>query len=633
MKFKANRNLFLIAGIMVCLLLFTSSLFAKPKTLNREEIPEMYKWDLSHIYPDWDAWQADFDKLSQLIDDYASLKGTLGNGPKNLLRALQMQDEMGKLSYKIYRYPALMLATDSRVGEISAKVQQVQNLFAKSAMNSAWFSPEILQIPWSKMQGWLKNTPELAPYAYEMEDLYRLQDHVLSEDKEQILSYFSRFNGTPVEAYSELTTSDIQFPTITLSNGDQVTVTYGNYGHVLATDRNRADRVHAFEEHYKTFATNGNTYAAMYNGILQRDWATAQARNYQSCLDAYLNSDNVPTDIYTNLIETAKNGTAPVKKYWALRKKALELGDYHFYDGGIPLVDFDKTYAYDDVVSWLSDVFKPLGKKYQDKINFILHDHWVDTYENEGKTSGAFSAPVYGVHPYVLMNYTETLDNVFTLAHELGHVMHSLYSQDNQPFSTSNPTIFVAEVASTLNEALLLDYMLEHSKSPQEKIALLQQAIDNIIGTFYTQTLFAEFELRAHRLAEQGQPITTDVLKNLYVGLLKEYYGDAADIDELYNITWARISHFYESPFYVYKYATCFASSAKIYNDIKSGDKKSRQEALDKYMTLLKSGGNDYPMEQLRKAGVDLSNRATMQAVVAQLDNLVNQLDNEMRKL
>ncbi len=633
MKFKANRNLLLIAGVLVCLLLFTSSLLAKPNTLNREEIPEMYKWDLSHIYPDWDAWQADFDKLSQLIDDYASLKGTLGNGPENLLKAMQMQDEMGKLSYKIYRYPALMLATDSRVGEISAKVQQVQNLFAKSAMNSAWFSPEILQIPWSKMQGWLKNTPELAPYAYDMENLYRLQNHVLSEDKEQILSYFSRFNGTPVEAYSELTTSDIQFPTITLSNGDQVTMTYGNYGHVLATNRNRADRVHAFEGHYKTFATNGNTYAAMYNGILQRDWATAQARNYQSCLDAYLNSDNVPTDIYTNLIETAKNGTAPVKKYWALRKKALNLGDYHFYDGGIPLVDFKKTYAYDDVVNWLSDVFKPLGKKYQDKINFILHDHWIDTYENEGKTSGAFSAPVYGVHPYVLMNYTETLDNVFTLAHELGHVMHSLYSQDNQPFSTSNPTIFVAEVASTLNEALLLDYMLEHSKSPQEKIALLQQAIDNIIGTFYTQTLFAEFELRAHQLAEQGQPITTDVLKNLYVGLLKEYYGDAADIDELYNITWARISHFYESPFYVYKYATCFASSAKIYNDIKSGDQKTRQKALDKYMTLLKSGGNDYPMEQLRKAGVDLSNPETMQAVVTQLGNLVNQLDNEMQKL
>jgi oligoendopeptidase F len=633
MHFKKTHHLFMTAGIIICLFFFSASVFAKPNTLKREEIPEKYKWDLSHIYPSWEAWQADFDLLAKQIDDYVALKGTLAGGPDNLLKAMLAQDEMGKLAYKVYRYPALMQAEDSRVGEIAAKVQQVQNLFARSAINSAWFSPELLQIPWDTMEKWLNSTPGLAPYKYDIEDLYRQQKHVLDAEKEQLLSYYSRFNGTPVAAYSELTISDIQFPTIMLSNGKEVTMTRGNYGNILATNRNQEDRAKAFEEHYKVYAANTNTYSAMYNSILQRDWANAQARNYSSCLDAYLDGDNVPTDIYKNLIKTAKNGTDPVKRYMALRKKALAVDDYHFYDGGIPLVEINTVYDYDDVAGWLPDIFKPLGKKYGERIDYILKNRWIDTYENEGKTSGAFSASVYGVHPYMLMNYTETLDNVFTLAHELGHAMHSLYSQENQPFTTSSPTIFVAEVASTLNEALLLDYMLEHSKNPKEKIALLQQAIDNIFGTFYTQTLFAEFEWRAHELVEQGQPVTADVLKNLYMEIMDEYYGDSAVKDELYNITWARISHFYESPFYVYKYATCFASSAKIYNDLKSDDKKVRQQALDKYMTLLKSGGNDYPMEQLRKAGVDLANPETMQAVVLQMDNLVTQLEEELEKL
>jgi len=316
-----------------------------------------------------------------------------------------------------------------------------------------------------------------------------------------------------------------------------------------------------------------------------------------------------------------------------LRKEALGLETYHLYDGRIPIVDFDKKYEYDDISDWILDSVKPLGKDYQEKMRDAFNGGWIDVYENEGKRSGAFSAGVYGVHPYMLMNYNETLESVFTLAHEAGHTMHTIYSHENQPFATAGYTIFVAEVASTLNEALFLDYMFKRSKDPKERIALLQQAIDNIFGTFYTQVLFADFEQRAHRLVEQGQPITAEVLRNLYLDLVKEYYGDAVMVDDLYGALFARISHFYGSPYYVYKYATCFASSAKLVREITSDDKKTRDASLERYLTLLKSGGNDYPMEQLKKAGVDLSQPETIQAIVDQLSDLVTRLEGELANL
>ena len=341
----------------------------------------------------------------------------------------------------------------------------------------------------------------------------------------------------------------------------------------------------------------------------------------------------MPVAVFDNLLATVKAGTEPVKRYMRLRKEALGLDTYHFYDGRIPIVDFDKKYDYDDISEWILDSVKPLGKDYQEKMRRVFRGGWIDVYENEGKRSGAFSSGVYGVHPYMLMNYNETLESVFTLAHEAGHTMHTIYSQENQPFATAGYTIFVAEVASTLNEALFLDYMFERSDDPKERIALLQQAIDNIFGTFYTQVLFADFEQRAHKLVEQGQPITADVLRNLYLDLVKEYYGDAVVADDLYGALFARISHFYGSPYYVYKYATCFASSAKLVKQITSDDKNTREAALERYLTLLKSGGNDYPMEQLKKAGVDLSQPETIQAIVDQLSDLVSRLEGELAKL
>jgi oligoendopeptidase F len=606
---------------------------AGPNTLNRDEIPQKYKWNFSDVYPDWNAWENDLGLMEAKMEEIKLLKGTLASGPQQLLKSYRLDDELTVMAYKLYRYPALMSYVDTRDNEVSARLQRVSILFAQFSTATAWIQPEILTIPWETMAKWLKENKELEPYRFGIENLYRQQKHVLDEDKERLLSYYNQFDGTPTDIYTHISTSDIKYKDTTLSDGKTYTITESKYQNILATYRNQADRKLAFETLYGVYNDQVNTYAAIYNSVLQSDWANAQARNYESCLESYLDADNVPVDVYKNLIATVKSHTEPLQRYQKLRKQRLGLETYHPFDSRIPLVDFKKVYEYDDITGWVVDAVKPLGKEYQNKMKNVFKGGWVDVYENEGKTTGAFSANILGVHPYILLNYQETLEDVFTVVHEAGHAMHSVLSNENQPVSTSGYTIFVAEVASTLNEALFLDYMLEKSNDPVERIALLQQAIDNVIGNIYTQVMFADFELQAHELVEQGQPITSEVLEKLYLDLEHEYYGDVTTVDSLYGCLWARIGHFYYSPYYVYKYSTSFATSAEIVKEILSKDKKTSAAALDRYLTLLKSGGNDYPMEQLKKAGVDLSKPEPILAIIEHFDNLVTRLDAELKKL
>jgi oligoendopeptidase F len=473
---------------------------------------------------------------------------------------------------------------------------------------------------------------ELAVYRFALEDLYRQQEHVLDEKGERLLSLSSRFSSAPNDAFSALSTADIKHPTIRLATGE-VTLTYGQYRAILSTNRNQADRASAFAEYHQLFARNVNTYASLYSGVLQRDWFHSQAREYKTTLDAALHGNNIPPAVVENLIETTKAGTGPLRRYHRLRKRVLGLDTYHTYDTTVPLVDFDRKYPYDRVLEWLPASVEALGGEYQRRMSDTLAGQWVDVYENPGKRSGAYSAPVYGVHPYMLLNYNDTLDAVFTLAHEMGHSMHTLLSNAHQPFVYSAYTIFIAEVPSTLSEALFLEYMLAHATDDRERIVLLQHAIDGIVSTFYTQVMFADYELQAHRLAEGGRPVTADVLGDIYVGLLKAYHGDAMDYDELSRVTWARIPHFFSTPYYVYQYATCFASSAQLMKRLTSGSDAERAAAIDRYLTLLQAGGSDHPMTLLQRAGVDLSQPETVRAVVNQLDALVTKLEGAIANL
>ena len=601
------------------------------KNMERKDIPKEYKWNLGDIYENYEKWNEDLAKMEKIQEELVEYKGKFDNEDK-LLEFLKKQEELEKIAYKLYRYPQLVRDLDSSDKEATENVQKIQFLFAKMGTELSWVNPELIENR-ENIEKWIQKK-EFSDYKFGLENLFRLQNHVLDEDKSKLLSYYNSYFSAPRSIYSEITVTDVEWPLIKLNNGEEIQVTAANYSKVVSTNRNQEDRKLIFENYYGVFEKRKNTIAAIYNSILQKDIASSKAYNYKSFLASALEDSNIPEDIYLNLINTAKESTAPLKRYIKLRKEILGLSEYHNYDGSINLVKFDKEYEYDDAKKIVLNSIVPLGKDYAKKMEKAISQGWLDVFETQGKRSGAYSAGVYGVHPYMLLNYNKTLDSVFILAHELGHTLHTLYSQENQPFSTADYTIFVAEVASTFNERLLLDYMLEKTQDPTEKIALLEQEIRNITGTFYFQALLADYEYQAHKLAETGQPITADVLSKITEDLFKAYYGDEIEKDELLSIFWARVPHFFNSPFYVYQYATCFASSAILYDKmIKNEDENVRIEALKKYIELLSSGGNDFPMNQLKKAGVDLSKKSTIEAVSKQLDSLLDKLEAEIKKL
>ena len=544
---------------------------AAPTLVERDQIPDRFKWNLQHIFPDWAAWDAAYADLDAKISVFAGLQGTLASGGEGLLASLKLRDDIGQLEYKVWYFASLWYDQDQRDNQINAKRQRVQILFAKAAQAAAWFDPELLAIPIQTVQAWMGASPALAVYRFAIEDLYRQQEHVLDDKGEHLLSLSSRFSTSPNDAYAALSTADVKYPKVRLPSGPEVQLTYGQYRAILATNRSQADRAAVFQEFHKLYEASANTYASLYNAVLQRDLFHSQARGYASTLDAALHGNNIPTAVVENLIATTKTGVAPLQRYHRLRRRALKLDAYHSYDTSIPLVDFDRKYPYDAVLEWLPTSVAPLGADYQLRMREILGGQCIDVYENPGKRSGAYSAPVYGAPPYMLLNYNDTLDAAFTLAHEMGHSMHTVLSHANQPFVYAGYTIFVAEVPSTLSEALFLNYMLARTSDERERVVLLTHAIDGIVSTFFTQVMFADYELQAHRLAEEGRPVTADVLGEIYFGLLKAYHGDALDYDEASRFTWARIPHFYSTPYYVYQYATCFASSAQIMKEISSG--------------------------------------------------------------
>jgi len=599
----------------------------------RSEIPAEFRWDFSPIYPHWDAWEAGMREMEAKTDAFAALKGSLSRGPDAVLKAYLAFDEIGKLQYRLFRYPQLQRDVDTRDQAVAARFQRVGALFAKFDTATAWFTPELLTVPQATMRRGLDETPALAPYRFPILEAYRQAAHTLDEQGEHLLSLAGRFNGTPRETYSELSTSDIRFPTVEFSDGRSITLSPANYHELLERNRNQADRAKAAQAHLGAYATTAHTYAAIYNGVLQRDWFIAQARRFDTTLDAALDGNAVPREVVQTLVEATRAGVAPLQRYLRLRQKLLGLTTYHPYDGSLPLFESDKTYPYEAARELVLASVAPLGEAYVSRYRRFVGGGRIDVFENPGKRAGAYSADVYGVGPYLLLNYNDTLDSLFTLAHEAGHAMHTVLSSENQPFATAAYTIFVAEVASTTNERFLLEELLRRTGDPKERFLLLQHAADSIVSTYYTQVMFADFELQAHKLVEGGQPITTAVLRQLYADTARAYYGDAMTLDSFYEDTWARISHFFASPYYVYQYATCFASSARLFDAMTRGTPDARRAATERYLELLGSGGNDHPMAQLKKAGVDLTERATIQAVIDQLDALVAQMEAEAAKI
>ena len=596
----------------------------------RQEIDKKYKWDFSSIFKNWDEVDKSIKVVEEKLKEIKSFEGKIGDSAENFKQLFSSLEEISKIFENIYFYTMATNHIDMKDKESSKKVQEINILANEFSIVTSYINPEILSIGKEKVEEYLNTSDYLHDYSYPIMKLFREEEHTLSKYKEELLSYFTQVNGSLDEIYSNLTTADVIYPEVILSNNEKVLVTGENISSLLKKIENQNDRKLVFNSLFDLYKKKENSFASIYNAIVQRGLATAKARNYENILESFLKGDNIPNEVYENLVKTTRNSTEPLKRYIKLRKEKLGLENYFTFDRFLPLAKSEKQYNYEEGIELVREAFKVMGEAYAKECEYVMAQGVIDVYENEGKRGGAYSWGTFGTRPYIMLNYTNELNDVFTLAHELGHSMHSYYSNRNQPYATHNYTIFVAEVASTFNEHLLLDLLLKTTSDKNEKIYILQQAIDGLIATYYRQTLFADYELQVHQLAEKGGAITADVLNKIMEELYKDYYGIDISLEGNKHSVWARIPHFYHSPFYVYQYATSYAASSKIYKEVIELEGLERIEKVNNFIELLKSGGNADPIEQLKKAGADLTDKSTIEAVAAKLSNLVDILEKEL---
>lgn len=592
-----------------------------------------YNWKLTDVYADWDAWQKDLDYLNEQVPKYLEYKGKLGSSAEVLLDYMKFSEKNSQISSRLYVFASLSQDVDSKNPMYVTKLQQIQNMWVELGRNTTWVQPELAAIPKETIDQWMTENEELAVYEHDFDSFYRQLEHILDEETQRITTYYSKALGATSNIYGSLSTADMEFHKVTLSDGKEIVASPANASRVYTTNKNQEDRKLVADARAAAYEKNKNTYADILIGLYNSRWASAQLRGYESCLDAVLESNNIPKDVYMNLIDVAGNNTEALLKYRQLRKKALGLEKYYGSDEAMALVDFEKSYTYDEAVELVKECLKPMGDEYNELLGNALQAGWVDVYEKPGKRGGAYSWSVTGVHPYILMNWAGTRDNVFTLAHEFGHSIHSMLTNKYQPYVYTNYASMVAETASTFNEKMLLDYLIKNAKSNEEKIALLVQAIDNISGTFYRQAQFAEFEYNLYSKIENNEPLNADIMADLYAGIDQKYNGDIMERSDLYNYSWPRVHHFYNYNYYVYNYAVSFSCSSSLFNQIKQADtNEEAMKAQEKYLTLLKSGASDYPVDLLKQAGVDLTTKEPYLAVVNRMTELVDQLEEALKE-
>ncbi len=585
------------------------------------------KWDLKYLYPNLEAWEEGYNKTIEIIEKLENYKGKLGE--ENSFKAyFKLQDEFQEVGLKTYQYASLLSDLDKKNSENSARLQKIQLAFSKLGQVTSFEEPELIALGKDKVMQFIDKNKDLEEYRFSLIKLFRRQEHILDDKSESLMANFSQLLNSGRNLYSSLTVADMESSDVMLDNNDIVTITNSNYTSYIMRSDSEAERKDIFESVFSYYAMHKNTYASIYKTVLDSDYANMKARNYNSCLESYLFRNAIPVEVYYSLVNVARKNTKAVKKYLELRKKHLGLSKTHTYDRFLQLAKDDKEYEFEEAKELFFNSIKNFPEDFKEKAMDVLKDGFVDVFEQTGKRTGAYSSSMPNLHPYILLNYSKTLSDVFTVAHEAGHSMHSMYASENQPTSLQNYTIFVAEVASTFNEHNLLDYIINESKaSKAEKIALLQSAIDDIMGTFYRQTLFAIYELEAHKLIEEGKPITADELSKIMINLYKEFYDLDILEEEVKEFVWAYIPHLFHTPFYVYQYSTSFAASLKIYEDVKN----NKPGAFEKYINLLKSGGSDFPVNQLKAAGVDLTTEDAFLAVVNRMNELVNELEELLK--
>lgn len=596
---------------------------AENKSLpKRQDIDSQFKWKLEDIYSDVSSWENDFKKVKELAAQIQSFKGKLAESSQSLLDCFKKSDELLSLNDKVFVYARMKRDEDNGNATYQALTDRASSLATEVFAAISFIVPEMLAIPEGTLLSYVNSNKELSVYKFMVEESLRQKEHILSEKEEQILAMSAEIAETPGDVFTMYNNADIKFPYIKDEEGEEVEVTKGRYVAFLES-KDRRVRKDAFEAVYSTYKKMKNTLATTLTGNVKKNRFYSMVRKYPSSLEASLDNDNISVDVYNNLIDTVNKNLPMLDRYLKLRKKVLKVDELHMYDLYVPMVEeFDKKIPYEEAKTIVKEALKPLGEEYTGYLQTGMNSGWIDVYENEGKTSGAYAWGSFKTHPYVLLNYQDKTNDVYTLAHEMGHALHSYYTNMTQPYIYSEYKIFVAEVASTVNESLLMRYLLPRAKSRQEKAYLLNHYLEEFRGTVFRQTMFAEFEKIIHEKIEQGEALNSQELCDIYYGLNKKYFGETVTIDEDVAMEWSRIPHFYSS-FYVYKYATGFSAATAIAEKILTEGKP----AVDKYLEFLKGGGSNYPLELLKIAGVDLSNPQPIQDALDVFEKTLNELE------
>lgn len=622
---KLKQGLFLLA---VILMVNTMNGYSQ-KT--REEISDKYKWNLTDLFPNDDAWRTALNEIKGRLNEVESFKGTLTKSAANLLKALEYNTEISKAASKLSSYASMNSDLDTRNMKYSAMKQELQQVFASFGAKSAFMDPEILSVDWEVIDGFIKQEPRLEVYRKGLTSMFKNKKHSLSEPEERIMALSRLATGTAGSVYGTFADAEMPSAEVTLSNGSKVKLTSSEFNKIRAS-ANRKDRETASKAYWDNYAKFRATYGELLNGKVNGDVYRFRARNYGSSLEASLDPNNIPVEVYQSLIANVNKNLPSFHRYLNIKKRIMQLDTLKYSDIYAPVVkDLNLKYTYEDATKLVLEALKPMGEEYVSTVKKAIDERWIDVFPTPGKQRGAYSnGASFDGHPYILLNYTDQYNDVSTLAHELGHTMHSYFSNKTQPFQLSRYETFVAEVASTFNEVLLFNYMIGTVKDDDVKLSILMNWLDNFKGTLFRQTQFAEFELKIHELAEQGKPLTGETFSKLYKEITDKYYGNTQGIckvDDYISMEWAAIPHFYRT-FYVYQYSTSFTASISLAEKVLSGDKV----ALQNYMKFLSSGGSDYPIEILKKAGIDMTTSEPLEKTTQAMNKVMDEIEKILDK-
>jgi len=586
----------------------------------RHEVPKEHQWRLEDLFASQATWDEEYAEVKSKLGNLAQYQGKLGDA-EMLKQCFALEDEISLHTERLYVYANMKHHENMADPTYQALSDKAKKLSVEVNEATSFITPEVLSLSDETLDVFIAN-PDLAPYKQTLREMKRQKPHILSKTEEALLAQVGNISQAPSTIFGMINNADMKFPVIKNDKGEDVELTHGRYIQFLES-RNQEVRRSAFDAMYSTYAKYKNTLAATLNANVSKNIFYSRVRKFPSALEMSLSSDNIGKEVYTNLIDTIHEHLPLLHRYLALRKQLLKLDELHMYDLFAPLVEeFDMEISYEEAKRTVKESLKPLGEDYLTVLQEGFDNGWIDIYENEGKRSGAYSWGAYGTHPYVLLNHKDNLNSMFTLAHEMGHAMHSYYSDKNQTYRNAQYPIFLAEVASTLNEALLMDYLLNKSTDPKEKLYLLTYYADQFRTTVFRQTMFAEFEMIIHDKAEQGESLTPQLLSEIYYDLSKKYHGPVMTVDQAIEMEWARIPHFYSS-FYVYKYATGFSAATSFAKQILV----EGEPAVERYTGFLKSGGSDYPLEILKRAGVDMSTPEPIRQAMSVFEQLINDME------